>query len=316
MRRPLMLGLGLAGALALAQQTDFLHFRGPSGEFDIEHIAKLSAAQFGPGNISVSGNPVQVFWRDKGLNLSAAALVGETAVDEQSLNPYPKAATISGSAVVTSDSEEARAYQVKLAQSLGKDPPPADPRTRRITLSSQLFTYSGDYLTGRFTMPGEFTGTLATHGTENVVVKPKKSEIGKKPVLLLRVFDDAMEVHGVSGTIELLTLASTRENPLRTGTINGPVKFKYTRHSTLDGKPEHEAVVNGSADRIDMDFSSPVHTITFTGNVKVDGDNGDYVFSSSNAKTVLTLGPHDELHKIDSEGSPIKTNVKPVGGGR
>lgn len=301
---------------AIVQQDRYVRLRGPDGEFDIENITKFVGERLEGGKIHVDGSPVQVFWRDKGLAISCATIDGETATDSTHGAYYLKSATIAGDATATWDTDAVYSYAAQQAADEGKPVPPPVPFRKRMTITSPAFSYVGEFDQGTLTLPSAFTGSWAHHGSEIV---------GKSDQKQMRVFDDTGEVHGTSGTFDVYTSA-VGPIPLKKGSVSGPVTFRFARNSTLDGKAEAPTVATGQADRMEFDFIGDTHTITLTGNisidmtadVKVQKQAKPFLASIKGAKAVLTLGPNGELQKIDMDGTPTITNIKPLktGGGR
>lgn len=298
---------------SLVAQGGYIHLHGPHGEFDIEGFATVTASNpSGPGQIALSGRPVRVFWREKGLQASGNSLKGETGVDAKSGEYYLKSGQFSGGVKLESDSDAAYDYLSK-----HPDAGPAPSRVPRVQfgLSSEVIGYQGDSNVGSINLPERFTGTWSKQGVETVKVNGAGHQ---------RQFEERFATTGVSGEFAFNTLASGAD-PLRTGTIQGPATFKVTRTSMLDSKSEPNTTVDGTADRIDFDFLSAAKTVTLTGNVHFDGTGFTYpakgplvpqVYTGSTqaSKAVITLGEDGEIERVDMEG--VVTNIKPQGGGR
>lgn len=316
MKRLLTSGIAILFAVAYAQDPNSIVYQGKTGELRIEHFSKSSVV-IATNTASFSGNPVLVYWKDRGISISSNEIEVEATLDDQTGNYYPKTAKLSGGVTFSQDSDMAYSHWVQKAKELGIQPGPAPTVKRKMAFTSQEMAYSGDANAGTLTIPNSFNETYSSHGTE-------LAKVGGQA--LPREYDDAGEIHGASGTIEFNTLAG-QSDALRKASVVGPITFKFTRNGVLQGKAEPPVVVSGVADRLDADFLGAQHTVTITGNVRIQTqfflistskknpgvlDYQQANASNSAAKAVLFFGPKNELLRIDMEGSPTVTNVKPL----
>ncbi|HVT11614.1 MAG TPA: hypothetical protein VHE55_05060 [Fimbriimonadaceae bacterium] len=302
---PLLLAICMAAPQD--QGPSYIRLKGPSGDFAIENLSSFSAENpFGPGKVTLAGNPVRIFWRDAGMALTANSVVGETALDSATRNYYLKSADISGNATTTFDSDESERYRIKKAKDAGLPALPPSEAKGRLTLMSDAYRYVGNYDIGTFTLAHAFVGTWTATGSF-------EATDNDKPAMLN--FDDTADVHGGNGSIETFTHLMPGTSPLRKGFVTGSPTFTYTRKWSLGGKPMPDKTVYGKADRIDIDFLSAKHTITLTGHVELSGQSDGYSGSAIGTLAVITFGPNDEVDEIHMEGTPTVTNIKPIKSG-
>ncbi len=126
-----------------------------------------------------------------------------------------------------------------------------------------------------------------------------------------------MTATGSSGTITL-SKPGTKDRSVQQATLSGPVVMKLsgTRKGD-DGKPQ-KYDVNGIADK--MVFNDAQHTVIFTGNVKITGDDPSLGGQISGvSRVVITFLASGEIDSIDMEGDPVGTTTvsdKRKGGGK
>lgn len=287
----------------MAQQLYYIRLKSATGGFDIENISKLAVENpFGPGKVTLTGNPVQIFWRDAGGSLTANSIVGETALDEKSASYYLKSADMSGKATAVFDSDDSYAYLAQRLKEAGQPVPPQNPSKARLSFTADAYHYSGNFDLGTITFADSFQGNWVEHEVEPIDVKGKTAN---------RIIDQTLDVRGGTGSLEIYTHPDADSSPVRQGFVTGTPTVTYSKQSTLDGKPAPGTNVTGKADRIDIDFVSNVHTVTLTGHVEVNGVADGYTGSASGTKAVLTFGPTGQLQTIYMEGSPTVSTIKP-----
>lgn len=127
---------------------------------------------------------------------------------------------------------------------------------------------------------------------------------------------ESMTATGSSGVITLSELGAT-SNAVKTAVLNGPVVMKMNgQRKGDDGKPQ-AYVLTGSADK--MVFNDAAHTVVFTGNVKITGDDPGLGGEISGVHTAtITFAKTGEIESIDLEGDPGRTVIadKKKGGGK
>ncbi len=128
--------------------------------------------------------------------------------------------------------------------------------------------------------------------------------------------NQSMTASGSSGVINL-SKPGSKGNVVQLATLAGPVVMKLngTRRGD-DGKPQ-KYDVNGWADR--MVFNDAAHTVTFTGNVKITGDDPSLGGQISGvSKVLITFSATGEIESIDMDGDPGTTTIsdKRKGGGK
>ncbi len=298
--RRLVAPLVLLSGFALAGQNG-IEFRvhGKEGAFLLRGERFSASPPFGPGHITFSGKPALLSRLDSGVEVKAESIDGETAIDEQSGDLFLKSADVAGGASFTQSTEDAIAYAREQAKAGGVEMPPVGTDRQRISITSPTLHYSGNAMVGTLEVPSGFRGAMVTHLTTPVEENGRKHE---------RIADTNAEITGASGVAEFF-VPSTSPSPLRKGTVLGPATFKFSSHSTLDGKPELPTDLHGHAGRIDLDFLSKAKTITLTGSVEIEGVSQGYRGSLTASKAVLTFGVDGTLERIDMEGST--TNIKP-----
>ncbi|HWA82566.1 MAG TPA: hypothetical protein VG820_03970, partial [Fimbriimonadaceae bacterium] len=139
------------------QEPKYIRLKGPSGEFAIENLSSFSVENpFGPGKATLTGNPVQIFWRDAGMSLTANSVVGETALDSTTGNYYLKSADVSGNATSVFDSEEYGKYFAQRLKESGQPAPPPAVAKAYLKFVSDAYHYSGTYSIGTFALSNSF----------------------------------------------------------------------------------------------------------------------------------------------------------------
>lgn len=157
------------------------------------------------------------------------------------------------------------------------------------TLTTEQLTYTGRSDEGDVGSPGAFH-----------LVAKSNAKTGAS----------TFQLRGASAT---LTLSLTNEaDPLRTANVAGPVWMKIER-TLADGVQE----VEGTGDRLDLDFTGATRTITLSGHVAFTGNANGYAGTFHGAKAVLTFAEDGTVASVELTGSPTETQIKPnkKGGG-
>lgn len=251
-------------------------------------------------------NPVVVESRLDGLRLSSSELNGLVSKTEEekpgggkATRSYFKELKATQNSTLVLDSTALYEAQVEQAKRLGQ-PAPATPESKdKSTLKTQALTYSGDPLNGTLTLPNEFNIESNASG--------KVKEV---------TFTQTTTASGKSGSFTLDPKAKGKVNPIRRGSIAGPVVITINRTEKSPDKPEPELIkISCSADRVELDLVE-ARTITLTGNVKLDGENGLYSGSSVGMVAVITLDESLKPIKIRITGEPVDSRFKKKDGGR
>lgn len=279
----------------------------PNGEIEIHH--KRITIGAGGGSLTVEGAPALLNWKDAGVKASAALITAEAGTDVAARAYFLKSANLTGAARLEFDNVARHAFLADLAATRGVPAPPTPESNLQAVITSETMTYTGDFDLGTATIPGALHAASRAHGEERVALKTGQA---------LRVYDDSAEFRATSGTFEVATHPKEGALPFRKGSIMGPTTFSYRRQSTLDGAPEPPNQIDGTADRIDFDFTGENRTVTLTGNVRVEGritvlsggKHTPYEATTSGARAVITFGPKMEFRQIVMEGDPTDSTIK------
>lgn len=202
--------------------------------------------------------------------------------------------------------DSALQYEAAISQAerLKIAPPEKPTSTETTTLRTNSLVYSGIATEGNLLVSSPFTVNSDSNGKVNETT-----------------FTQKLTASGTSAKFSLDPKAKATENgkktsPIRTGTILGPVKVNIDRTETTPGEPLPVRInITCSADKVDLNLVGD-RTITFTGNVKLDGNNGLYTGSSTGAMAVITLDENMKPIKIRITGEPVDSRFKKTGGGR
>ncbi|MCK6632663.1 MAG: hypothetical protein L6Q31_09860 [Fimbriimonadaceae bacterium] len=138
-----------------------------------------------------------------------------------------------------------------------------------------------------------------------------------KSAVALRQSDPAAGVSfsakGNSGSAALA--APNAAKPARFGMtqfeLKGGVTFQWTRKEVKEGQAQ-TSTLKGSTDH--LVFENAKGTLTLRGNVSLDGDSPALLGAVSASVATLTLDAEGNVTKIEFEGSPGKTVLKPPPG--
>lgn len=313
--------LAIAGMLLLGQTPQFVYrsadqyltvYKGKT--FDIEYLTNGDVSFRVDGGSDV----VLVESRLDGLKISSNVMSGVESKAEEEIErevnkkfikdkvkrSYFKELKADGTTTLILDStlqfESAKSQAERL-----KLPPPEEPTSTEVTtFRTKSLDYSG----------------VATEGTL-IVSSPFTVDSDSKGKAKEASFTQRLTASGTSARFTLDPKAKAKEkdkkaNPIRTGSIVGPVKVNIDRTETTPGEPLPVRInITCSADKVDLNLVGE-RTITFTGNVKLDGNNGVYTGSSTGAMAVITLDENMKPVKIRISGEPVDSRFKKAGGGK
>lgn len=311
----------VAGLLLLGQTPQFVYrsadqyltvYKGKT--FDIEYLPN------GDVSFRVDGGADAVHVESKldGLKISSNLMSGvESKVEEEierEVNKkivkdkvkrsYFKQLDADGNTTLTLDSASQYEAAISQAERLQIEPPEKPTSTEITTLRTKSLTYTGVATDGNLVVASPFTVESDSQGKVNETS-----------------FTQKLTASGVSANFTLDPRAKPKEkgkkaNPIRTGTIMGPVKVNIDRTETKPDEPLPVRInITCSADKVDVNLVGE-RTITFTGNVKLDGNNGVYTGSSTGAMAVITLDENMKPVKIRITGEPVDSRFKKAGGGK
>jgi lipopolysaccharide export system protein LptA len=120
----------------------------------------------------------------------------------------------------------------------------------------------------------------------------------------------------LTGSTADLTLSKTgsSDDPLQLAVVEGPVNFEM--HGMRTNSDEGQAptrvpfTVKGTSDH--MVYSALAHTITFTGDVHIKGDDPSFIGDQRVAKEVINLAKDNSIESVDSEGGPGETIINVI----
>jgi hypothetical protein len=294
-------------ALLIQGQREPFRLKGPGSEIDIWN-SHLSLELIPTGTrAEVKGSPAQIAVREAGMAFFGNSITADLATDEKGRG-YVSNAAFTDSARLVFDFNSMMDFLREIGGPI-EDFPPGTPNPAHAEFTAARFSYDGTYETGTLHFPVPFD--LTANGASLDKVK-------KGDALLDRQSTYVFRMHGVSGDLGVFVKADPKTLPLRTGTLNGPVTLHARRESTLGGQPELPGEINATADRMEYDFVSAVHTVSLTGNVKLDGLHQTYAGSSTGARVVLTFGADNQVKKVEIEQAEtnLKPQPKPGGGAR
>lgn len=291
--------------LALAQMR--VVYEDPAHDLSIKgnDITEWNATTNDKGDIpfSIAGSPVIIASANQGLTISAPKMNGTIATIRQ-----PKAPTqtfiqmlhVEGGTTTTFNGADAYAGDVAKAKRLKQPVPPEPKETSNATLKTERFDYSGTEAAGTFTLPVAFNLTSATNG----VVPPKKQG---DP---LKNFVQNMTADGTSGKVDLNPASKDKKNFLKTGHIEGPIKFHIDRSESAAGAPlASVGKLDGEADQLDFDLAT-TRTITLSGHVKLNGDLPALAGFYGCDVAVIKLNEAGEVVEVRMTGKPTISRVK------
>lgn len=121
-------------------------------------------------------------------------------------------------------------------------------------------------------------------------------------------------IAGSRATLTLAPLGEKAEMPLRAGEIAGPVtlRLETLREPTAEEKAEGRkapvpVVVTGVGDR--LVFNDQARTLTLSGNVAIDGNDGSAFGKVEAQRAVLTLNERREIVDLELSGEPGRATV-------
>ncbi len=174
---------------------------------------------------------------------------------------------IDGKATLIFDSEASYKALLEDAEA-SKKPKPEIPKETRITqLDSTQLIYTGTVDKGTIEVPSAWTFHDSTKGVIEKVIKETKSNVS---------FDQSLDFDGTKGQVVVVQGPTGKLNQLESGIVEGPVHFTLLRHEQTDGTGKISTTqYKGVADRLIIDLTKELGTVTATGHVNVDGSADD-----------------------------------------
>ncbi len=166
----------------------------------------------------------------------------------------------------------------------------------------------------RAEVPGPFT--IVSEGSgQGKTTRPKGTTDEKEVVDFTYV--QRWDARGTRATFTLDPSPNqTRELPLRTGVVEGPVEFTFTRTETVVGEPVGRVSrATGRADRLEMGIEGDGYRLTAIGNVEVDGE-GPGMLGKVRAQQLVVIFDKDmKPIRYQGSGTPSSVKATPAGGG-
>lgn len=253
----------------------------------------------GDFEFKMTGKPAIVESRLEGFKISGlnfAGTIGAATADSRS---FVRSLDVRSDVVAVLDSQVRYQTQQEHANRFGTPAPTTPTSTDVATIRAERMTYSGTAVSGSFTIPSAFTLEAASNGKQGS-----------------GTFRQTLTASG-SGTTLVVNPDSRGAIPIESGSITGPVKVDIDRKEIEAGKPETQTLMNGVADRVDLDLKT-ARTITLTGNVRIHGESGVYVGTSEGDTVVITLDESLKPVRIKITGAPLKSTLRDrsSGGGK
>jgi len=245
----------------------------------------------GDFEFKMTGKPAIVESRLEGLKISGLNFSGTISSATEGSRSFVRTLDVQSDVVATLDSQVRYQTQLEHSNRFGTPAPKAALGTDSANIRADRMLYSGTATTGRFTIPSTFSLEAVSNG--------KQGEASFSQTLT------------ASGSAAEFAVNPNPEQsiPIESGTISGPVKVEINRKESQPGKPESQTVMNGVADRVELDLKTN-RTVTLIGNVRIHGESGVYVGTSEGDTVVITLDESLKPVRIKITGAPLKSTLR------
>lgn len=298
----------LAAALLVGQGQIFYQ--------DLDGTLRVSNVKEGEGgsakgvfSFDVIGSPLVVVEKlEVGLKVTAPKIDGKlaTSADPTRQLSYIRELHTHNGTVATIDSKAAEDASIDLAKRRGTPPPKRAESHSVSEFRTDRLDYSGTEEKGKFTIPGAFTLNSKAEGLMHM--KAENQTIDKR-------FTQTIDAKGVFGTFNLDPSVQKEQVPLQSGTVEGPMTFELVRSETTVGTNQVEvSKFSGAADRAVIDLEKE-RTITFSGHVKVRGENSALIGTSEGDTVILYLDETLNVIRVKILGEPAKSTAREKKGG-
>jgi hypothetical protein len=253
----------------------------------------------GDFEFKMGGTPATVESRFEGFKISGLNFTGTIGAATAETRAFVRALDVQSQVVAILDSQSRYETQLEHSNRFGT-PAPKPPSSKDVaTIRADRMTFAGTAASGNFAIPSAFTIESVSSG--------KQGEAS---------FSQTLTASG-SGAAFVVNPNPGGAIPIESGSISGPVKVEISRKETAPGKPESQTLMDGIADRVELNLKSE-RTITLIGNVRIHGESGAYVGTSEGDTVVITLDESLKPVRIKITGSPLKSTLRDrsSGGGR
>lgn len=226
-----------------------------------------------------------------GIELSARQISGTSAKAKPT--SYLRQALASGNAVFNLDSSVSDQFLNRKSAT-----------TSRATVTADQFAYKGSNSEGMLTIPSAFKLNQRSMGS----LPPSDSE-GAGEAKYRQTF----EANGSRATFLVDPIAKDANRRIKSGAVEGPIKFKFVRTVLQVGKDPDTTTLDGVANRMSIDFTGPQGKIVMSGAVVVDAQ-GTFTAHAEQDEVTISFDAFMQPIGIVATGNPVHDRVPILGG--
>jgi hypothetical protein len=263
-------------------------YRDRAASFEVRQFSRMSSSTEGlqPGSrkIEAEGKPLLAEWFAQGIKVRThqlEAMVSEVANDRFQMD----SATLTGDAQLVLD---------------GAKIEPNNPQAIGLTeVNSQTIQVQriGDGY--RVTSPGPLDVKSVGQGTRVVRIDGQNREVPTRNETYLK---------GSKAEFTLDSESAAGQNPLRSGTIEGPVEVRLVR--TDLNVQALQSTVKVTGNRLEMDLRASQPYLRLSGGLQIEGDDAAFNGVSNADTATIVLNERQAIVRVELSGSPIKTTLK------
>lgn len=269
------------GLVLGAMQSRPITFKDKAGNMVVENLRSWKATLISDGKISFqgAGNPLKGTWKDQGLTVTASSIEGLAE----------RFQLLKGTAV----QDKPGAFRLKQAKISGDVVATIEQRSksedRTTTLKCASIEYHAD------------ANTANLRGGVDILIKSPSN-------------GQTFTMSGTSADLMTTPLGQTSEWPLKSGTVEGPIKLRLdaTVKDAAAARGTKQVVVTGTASR--LTFNDENRTMTLSGDVHLEGDDSVIGGTVDASKAVIRLNEKHEVIEVSFEGQPGRSTLRESGG--
>lgn len=290
-------------AIAPSQQPreKFVKYMGEKGWIYVRNFEELNSTQTGEILIKGAGRPMQI--QDTGNGITIIGNQIDVILVQGPTETFLKKATVSEKAHVVFDSK--LKYKTALEMVASGRPVPEKPEEIALaTADSETMVYTREGKIGVLTMPTQTTLTMNSKGASNT----------GKP------FTQKLDMVGNSARFDIEISPATQfvqqQFAPQRARMEGAVKIHFVRDDLGAAQATAPAArpgltdITGTTDLVELDFTVAEPTLTFTGNVHVQGQAKGMPGEVSGTKGTLVFNRSFEIMSYQFLGEPTTTRVK------